>query len=383
MEPEKGTSDTHARADARPPRDESMGHAGHWVAAEGPSGELNKSSVELEEYLAKLKLAGLDAPWSRPGPLIELKRTHVESRLWRWREIEPLLWRSAEFVSPGAGAERRIVRLANPGVPERTSTHTISVAVQYLLPGEVAPAHRHTPNALRFMLHGEGAYTTIEGDKCIMHPGDLVLTPSMTWHDHGNEGTEPVIWIDGLDSPVVRYLESLSSEPYSEKRQVTLSFPGRSEHRFGTAGMHPAWAPSDAPSYHLLHYRWESAYAALLRLAKFDGSPVDDVIMEYVDPATGCPLFSTIGCYLQMIRPGVRTGSHRQTSSAVYYVKEGEGYSLIGGARYDWRRGDFIVVAPWAEHAHGNESSAPAVLFSLQDVPLLHKLGLYREEQCP
>ena len=109
------------------------------------------------------------------------------------------------------GAERRILRLDNPGVPERTAGHTISIAVQYLLPAEVAPAHRHTPNAIRFMLHGEGAYTTIEGDKFVMRRGDLVVTPSMTWHDHGNEGSGPVIWTDALDSPVVRYLENLAA----------------------------------------------------------------------------------------------------------------------------------------------------------------------------
>lgn len=341
----------------------------------------NKEQITRKQYLADVQAAGLDAPWSRPGPLIEPKKTRVESCLWRWAEIEPLLRRSAEFVSPGRGAERRILRLANPGVPERTSTHTISVAVQYLLPGEVAPAHRHTPNAIRFMLHGQGAYTTIEGDKCLMRPGDLVLTPSMTWHDHGNEGAEPVIWLDGLDSPVIRYLETLSMQPYPEERQVTSPLTGLSERRFGAAGVRPAWNPPDAPSYHLLHYRWEATHAALVRLAALEASPFDDVIMEYIDPATGRWPFPTIGCYIQMIRPGVRTRAHRHTSSAVYYVIEGTGFSLIEGVRYDWQPGDFVVIAPWAAHAHGNDGSAAAVLFSLQDVPLLMALGLYREEQ--
>ena len=207
-----------------------------------------RSDKELEQYYAELQAAALDAPWSRPGPLIELKRTRVESRMWRWAEIEPLLRRSAEFVSPGRGAERRILRIANPGVPERTSAHTISVAVQYLLPGEVAPAHRHTPNAIRFMLRGQGAYTTIDGDKCAMRPGDLVLTPSMTWHDHGNEGAEPVIWLDGLDSPIVRYLEALSMEAHPEQRQTTGLLAGLSECRFGTAGLRPAWNPAGDPA---------------------------------------------------------------------------------------------------------------------------------------
>ena len=167
----------------------------------------------LDQYVAELRAARLDAPWTYPGPLIQPKRTAVQPQLWRWSAIEPLVRRSPDFMKPGRGAERRILRLDNPGVPERTATHTISIAVQYLLPGEVAPAHRHTPNAIRFMLGGEGAYTTVEGDRCVMRRGDLVLTPIMTWHDHGNAGQEPVIWMDALDSPLVRYLENLFGEP--------------------------------------------------------------------------------------------------------------------------------------------------------------------------
>ncbi len=347
-----------------------------------------RTEKELEQYCEALSAAGLDAPWSRPGPLIEPKKTRVQSRLWRWAEIEPLLRRSAEFVAPGRGAERRILRLANPGVPERTSTHTISVAVQYLLPGEVAPAHRHTPNALRFMLRGEGAYTTVEADKCVMGPGDLVLTPSLTWHDHGNEGTEPVIWLDGLDSPMVRYLEVLSMQGYPEQRQTTGVQPGLSERRFGTAGLRPAWRPQGDNSghlnlnlhLHLLHYRWEAAHGALERLATLEASPFDDVVMEYVAPTTGRSPLPTLGCYIQMIRPGVHTRTHRHSSSAVYLCFQGSGFSLVDGVRYDWQQGDFLAVAPWASHAHGNDGPAPAVLFSIQDVPLLNALGLYREE---
>jgi gentisate 1,2-dioxygenase len=322
------------------------------------SAEATQTSTELEEYCWNLHQAGLDAPWSRPGPLIESKKTRVEPRLWRWSEIAPLLRRSVEFMTPGRGAERRVLRLANPGVPERTSTHTISVALQYLLPGEVAPAHRHTPSAIRFMLHGEAAYTTIEGQKCVMRPGDLVLTPSMTWHDHGNEGPEPVIWLDGLDSPVVRYLETLLMEPYPEERQTSGDGPGRS-----------------------IHFPWASASAALGDLADRGPSPFDDVIMEYLDPLSGRSVVAALGCYLQMIRPGVRTRAHRQTSSAVYYAVEGAGATVIDGVTYAWREGDFFAIPPLARHAHANEGAAPAILFSVQDTPLLTAVGLYREEE--
>jgi gentisate 1,2-dioxygenase len=317
------------------------------------------SRNELEAYLRALQEAGLDAPWSRPGPLIEAKKARVEPRLWRWSEIEPLLSRSVEFMTPGRGAaERRILRLANPGVPERTSTHTISVAIQYLLPGEVAPAHRHTPNAIRFMLRGESAYTTVEGEKCVMRPGDLVLTPSMTWHDHGNDGSAPVFWLDGLDSPLVRYLENLLMEPYPEERQASGAGPGRR-----------------------IHFPWTPAYAALCRTAGREANPFDDVIVEYLDPVTERSVVPALGCYLQMIRPGVRTRAHRQTSSAVYCVVRGEGATAIDDVTYEWREGDFFAIPPLARHAHANEGADPAILFSVQDTPLLTAVGLYRESE--
>ncbi len=320
--------------------------------------QLSERTSGLSGFCASLQAAGLDAPWTRPGPLIQEKASRVQACLWRWADIEPLVRRSPEFMSPGRGAERRVLRLDNPGVPERTSTHTISTAVQYLLPGEVAPAHRHTPNAVRFMLHGEGAYTTVEGTKCVMRRGDLVLTPSLSWHDHGNEGRDPVLWIDGLDSPMVRYLENLYMEPYPEERQ-DLGGGGHARR---------------------VHFPWADAYATLLARAGGPADPFDDVIVEYRDPVTGNSLLPTVGCYLQMLRPGVETRAHRQTSSAVYHVVEGRGWSVIDGVRYEWGPGDFFAVPPRAPHCHGSQADAAAVLFSFQDVPLLTSLGLYRTE---
>ena len=342
--------------------------------------QATERAADLEAYRAELRAAGLDAPWTEPGPLIRPKASAVQARLWRWTEIEPLVRRSAEFMSPGRGAERRIVRLDNPGVPERTSTHTISTAVQYILPGEVAPAHRHTPNAVRFMLQGHGAYTTVEGDKCVMEPGDLVLTPSMTWHDHGNEGTEPAMWIDGLDSPVVRYLENLAMDTYPEERQPVAAVPGVSERRYGAPGLRPATVESGTATGRLLHYRWEATHAALLRQRELPASPYDDVMLEYVNPSTGRSVLPTLGCYIQMLRPGIRTRSHRETSSAVYHVVAGAGHSVIDGRRFDWTRGDFFAVPPRARHEQAGDGDDPAILFSFQDVPLLTALGLYRME---
>src|SRR5207247_5473770 len=195
-------------------------------------------------------------------------------------------------------------------------------------------------------------FTTVEGDKCVMRRGDLVITPSMTWHDHGNEGAEPVIWTDGLDSPVVRYLENLHMDPYPGEQQPVRQGP---------------------PARHV-HYRWADAHAELVRRAAGEADPFDDVLMEYRDPASGRSVVPALACYLQMLRPGVRTRAHRQTSSAVYHVVSGRGRTVIDGVGLDWGEGDFFAVPPRAAHEHANAGAEPAILFSFQDVPLLQTL---------
>jgi len=309
-----------------------------------------------------LSEAGLDAPWSHLGPSIQSNASRVQPFVWRWADIEPRLQSSPQFVSPGHGAERRLLQLANPGMPDRTSAHTLSAAIQYLLPGETAPAQRHTPNALRFMLKGEGAYTTVEGHKFAMAPGDLVLTPSMMWHEHGNDGEHAVMWLDGLDSPLVRYLEALKLEPAEESAAAN-----RLAKRLPQT----------------IHYKWDDAYHRLLQQAETAASPYDDIIVEYKDPVSGASVLPTISCYLQMIRPGVSTHAHCQTSTAVYQVVRGRGATTIGDARYDWDAGDFFVVPPNLPHRHAHRGSEPAILFSMQDVPLLEALGLYVESTVP
>jgi len=312
----------------------------------------------LDAYCAWLSEAGLDAPWLRSEPSVPSQAPRVQPFRWRWADVEPRLRASPQFAVPGNGGGSRLLRLANPGVLERTSSHTLSAAVQYLLPGEASPAHRHTPNALRFMLAGQGAYTSVDGHKCVMAPGDLVLAPSMAWHEHGNEGPEPVIWLDGLDAPIVRYLDILKMEPGEESAAVN-----RAARRVPRT----------------LHYKWTDAYDRLLQQAATAANPFDDVIVEYHDPVNGESVLPTIGCYLQMIRAGVETRAHCQTSTAIYQVVRGRGTTTIGEARYDWDAGDFFVVPPNLPHAHAQRGDEPAILFSMQDVPLLEALDLYVE----
>jgi gentisate 1,2-dioxygenase len=337
------------------------------------------SEKDAQQFENDVRAAGLDAPWFHPGPLIQPKKFQVQSGLWKWNKIEPLVRSTPNFVMPGKGAERRILRVANPGVAELTATHTISIAFQYLLPGEVAPAHRHSPNAMRFMIDGEGAYTTVNGDKSTMHPGDLILTPAGTWHDHGNDGSGPVLWMDILDSPVVRFLETLNMEPYPHEKQIEGLKKEASERHYFAPGLVPAGHESEKQE-RLLAYRWEKAYDALSRLAEVESDPFDDVILQYVEPRTGHSVFPCIAAYLQMIRPGIETRAHRHNSSAVYLAWQGAGTTSINGTEYHWSKGDILVIAPSAVHKHANRNAEPAILFSVHDTPLLQTLGFYREE---
>ena len=270
--------------------------------------------------------------------------------------------------------------LINPGLKDKfAATETLWAAVQLILPGENAPAHRHSAAAIRFIIEGSGAYTTVERDKCIMDRGDLVLTPAWQWHDHGNESQQPMIWMDGLDLPIVRDLDAVFSEHSDVKVQKATKVSGGSERRFDQAGLRPAWEPPAAAASPLLNYKWAKTETALRRLAQVDASPFDDVALEYVNPTTGGPVLPTLACWVQLVRPGVHTKAHRQTSSSVYHVFEGRGYSVINGRRFNWDRGDLFIVPPWAWHEHA-AADGEAILFSIHDTPILAPLGLYREE---
>jgi gentisate 1,2-dioxygenase len=232
---------------------------------------------------------------------------------------------------------------------------------------------------MRFVIESEGGYTTVNGDKCMMRPGDLILTPAGAWHDHGNEGSSPVMWIDILDSPVVRFLEMLSMESYPHEKQMDGTRKEVSERVYSEPGIVPAGLDASKQE-RMLTYRWDKAHGGLLRLAEVQSDPFDDVILQYVEPRTGGSIFPCIGAYLQMIRPGIETRAHRQNSSAVYFVVQGSGTSQVNEKTYHWSKGDILVVAPSTVHKHSNPGSEPAILFSVQDVPMLKTLGFYHEE---
>lgn len=300
--------------------------------------------------------------------------------MWPWSELEPIIKASGELVP--VGEERRALQLFNPGLGGRwATTNNLIAAVQLLLPGEVARAHRHTPTAIRFIIEGSGAYTAVDGERVYMEPGDLILTPSWSWHDHGNETAKPIIWMDGLDIPLIASLDAMFFQFYTQAQVPATRPPNASKQLHGHAHIGPTWVKEKPKASPLLLYSWQQARAALEAMRDQEGSPNDGICLEYRHPQTGGPVMPTMSCKVQMLRPGERTRAHRHTGSAVYHVVEGEGETIIDGQRFKWSKGSIIAQPSWALHEHANTSaSKDAVLFSINDSPVLVALGLYYEE---
>jgi gentisate 1,2-dioxygenase len=302
--------------------------------------------------------------------------------IWKWSRLHALARRSGELVTIGRGGDRRALGLSNPGLGGQPyATPTLWAAIQWLNGREVEPAHRHSSQAVRFVIDGRGAYSTVEGDKIYLERGDFSINPPWFWHDHGSEEDGPTVWMDGLDIPLNNYLDAPFFEQSADEKQEVRAVVNGSILKYGTGQLRPAWETPVQKYSPISTYKWETTERALHNLAKVDASPFDDVALEYTNPHTGRPVMDTITAWIQMLRPGIHTKAHRQVNSAVYHVFEGQGATVIGGVRFDWEQGDVFVIPSWAYHEHiNNSNSERAILFSIQDTPVLVALGKYREE---
>ncbi len=315
--------------------------------------------------------------WQLMGGFGPEPKTNLVPHLWRWQEARELLMRAGEVV-PLEDALRRALGFRNPGSrpDQRTgATDSLWAALQLVLPGEFAPPHRHTPNAMRFIIEGSGAYTVVNGQRVAMEVGDFLLTPSWYWHEHGNEGDGPMIWLDGLDSPLISRLNQYVLEEDDEGRQdVDPPYPAA----YVNGLVDKPYGDPPAVGQPLV-YKLADTLETLEFLRDGVGDPYDDIIVEYKNPATHGPVLSTISAHLQLVRPGVSTASHQHTHSTVYHVVRGSGYSIIDGERVDWAKGDTIGIPLWYSHSHHNPTGEDAILFSYTDRPAIAKLGLWRE----
>ena len=297
--------------------------------------------------------------------------------LWRYQDVRPLLLAAGE-LTPIEKAERRVLVLANPGLglDSLQATPSIYIGLQLILPQETAPNHRHSPSAIRFVVEGAGGFTVVEGERLPMEPGDLILTPSGLWHEHGHTGTGPVVWLDALDLPVVYALEAsycTEGAPQAPRNQ-----PDSSQTRYRRAGLVPyrSLAARRAP-YPLLRFPWREVKAALADLATVTdrGEPVQ---LAYVNPETGQECMPILGFSALMLRPGESVALPRRSASAVFHGIEGEGTAEIDGTSLGFGQADTVAVPTHATVTLANRSAtAPCYLFQVDDAPMQRKLGFY------
>lgn len=337
---------------------------------------------ENPEYFEAVSRLNMGPLWEVMGDLMPIHPRPLERAYqWKWKAVRPLVYRSAEMVSM-ENAVRRVLMLLNPSLPRGLAacTQTLYAGIQIILPGELAPAHRHTPNALRFVMEGTGAFTTVNGERTILGPGDVVTTPNWTWHDHGNEADGPVVWLDALDIPTVNALSGMFYEDFSSKRQPVTD-PGNSSRLTYGQGFKPV-ADVRSPAYSpILNYTYGTTKAALGALPATSIDTSDGWIVEYANPLTGGAILPTMDAVLQRIDPGMSLAAHRHSSSVVYMGVEGKGSLRVEGETFRWEPFDVIVVPAWAEHQHRVEGNEPAILFSYSNAPVMRALDLYRSEQ--
>jgi gentisate 1,2-dioxygenase len=345
------------------------------------SAPTHRESIDPQAFYDEVARLNLSPLWLREG---HPPHKRAVPWLWQWPVVREQMLRAAEVVST-ENVERRVLGLTNPGLKKTghfATTPNLVAAIQLILPGETALAHHHTPAALRIIIEGEGAYTCTNGERCWMEPGDLILTPAWSYHDHKNEGNGPMLWLDGLDVPLIDAMDTIFFELYPGKRtQPHTQADQASMARFAAPGMRPAnfsWDKNYSP---LTKYPWKNMVQALDGMLASDASPYDDLRLEYFNPHTGGPVMPTIACYAQKLRAGAHTQKHRHNNATIYHVFRGSGYTVIDEQRLDWSERDVFVIPGWHWHEHVNLSaSADAVLISYTDEPLLRTLGILREE---
>ena len=269
--------------------------------------------------------------------------------VWRYSALRPLLERAGNLVS-AKDAERRVLQLVNPALKAPQTTDTLYAGLQLILPGEVARAHRHVAFALRFIVEGDAAYTAVGGEKVTMRRGDLILTPSWEYHDHGHEGAGPMVWLDGLDLPVYQFFPANFAQPYGEER-----FPAEP-------------APQDTH----LRYPWADMQARL------EAQPEPYVCAEYEHKRTGGAVSRVIGAAAERIAKGSSSPTRRETAGIIYHVYKGRGLTQVGEERLEWEKGDTFCIPSWMPYRH--EAAKDTYLFRYDDRPVLEAIGAYRHE---
>jgi len=302
--------------------------------------------------------------------------TRTKPHVWHFDDVKSLVMESGGLIT-AEEAERRVLILENPGMHgESRITNTMFAGVQMIMPGEVAPAHRHVSSAIRFILDGEGAYTAVEGEKAFMSPGDFVITANWAAHDHGNPSDKPMLWLDVLDYPAVNFYEACFAEDFEEQRQATKREDGDSLAFYGSGVLPDGTAATDrTPIINYTYARTRPIIERMLLAGNID--PRHGARVRYANPVTGGPVLPTMGAALAMLPQGFHGEPYRSTDGTIFACAEGAGSTEVDGELLQWGANDVFVVPPWKRYSH--RAATQSVLFSISDRPAQEALGIWRE----
>ena len=319
--------------------------------------------------------------WTQIGDLMPIHpKPQAVPHVWKWSKLLPLAEASGELVPVGRGGERRAIGLANPGLGGNAYVSpTLWAAIQYLGPRETAPEHRHSQNAFRFVVEGEGVWTVVNGDPVRMSRGDLLLTPGWNFHGHHNDTDQPMAWIDGLDIPFSQR-NDVGFFEFGSDRVTDYATPqfSRGERLWCHPGLRPLSGLKDTVSSPIGAYRWEVTDRALTEqlLLEEEGQPATvaqgHAAIRYVNPTTGGDVMPTIRCEFHRLRAGCVTATRRDVGSRVYQVFEGRGAVVIDGVEHALEIGDMFVVPSWIPWSLQAETQFD--LFHFSDAPIMERL---------
>jgi gentisate 1,2-dioxygenase len=301
---------------------------------------------------------------------------------WSYDDIRPLLMESGHLIT-AKEAERRVLVLENPGIRGISQiTQSLYAGLQLVLPGETTSTHRHMASAIRLIVEGSGAYTAVDGERTTMHPGDFILTPAWTFHDHGNHSPDPVVWLDVLDVPIVNLFDTSFAEHYAAGTQPLVKEEHDSATRFGHNLLpyrHESAARPSGAASPLFTYPYATTRRVLHHRQHRDAvDPRHGFKMQFANPVTGGFTMPTIGAFVQLLPAGFRGLPYRSTDATIFCALEGEGVTRTGNVEFHWKPQDVFVVPSWCPVSH--HASTEAVLFSFSDRPAQQALGLWREQ---
>jgi gentisate 1,2-dioxygenase len=348
------------------------------TARTGPEALHNLQAVR-QAYYDKISTYHMAPLWEKLKDLVPQEPvTKCVPALWRFAEAKALILEAGDLIT-AKEAERRVLVLENPGLRGQSRiTNSLFAGLQMIIPGEVAPVHRHTASAIRLVLDGEGAYTAVEGEKATMSPGDFVLTPNWAPHDHGNPSAKPMIWLDVLDMPTINFYETGFSEHFETEMQPTGRQDGHSLALYGS-GVLPDGAPVHLKRSPVINYTYARTRPLLERMKA--GGDIDrrhGARVRYANPLNGGWALPTMGAHLALLPHNFQGEHYRATDGTIFVCVEGEGATMIDGVAFEWRQNDVFVVPPWKRYAH--RAAKESVLFSISDRPAQEALGIWREE---